>query len=199
MIRKLWHRLFPPQLPPRDVWLTFDDGPHPRNTPKVLATLRRHGIHATFFLCGKEAAAAPELVARIAAEGHSIGNHTYNHHDLTKLEADAIAAELEQTRTLLAAHQRDWRLFRAPYGSLDARSDAVVRELGYKAHKWNVDPSDWRHSYIPRRWVSIALEQMRPKREAVVVMHDRLAITARHLDFFIRRVKAAGPVQFRQL
>jgi len=193
LIKRLWQRLFP-----RHVWLTFDDGPHPELTPRVLDTLRRHGIKATFFLRGDMAAASPAIVERISAEGHSIGNHTFNHLHLPELTRDEIISELEKTRALIAPHQHDWRLFRPPYGELDDKAQYVIEELGYKVHKWTVDPRDWDPESRSQRWVETALTDIVGQRRAIVVMHDVRETTAQHLDTFITRLKTQ-PTLFKRL
>src|SRR3954466_168411 len=88
---------FPQTLPLRDheVVLTFDDGPWPATTPRVLATLAQECVRATFFLIGKPASEHPELVRRIAAEGHSIGHHTWLHRSLMRIKPSETAAEIE--------------------------------------------------------------------------------------------------------
>jgi peptidoglycan-N-acetylglucosamine deacetylase len=82
--------------------MTFDDGPHPILTPRLLDILKARGIKATFFLIGQNAAAHPDIVRRIAAEGHEIGNHSWSHRQLTKLNPAALRQELERTSSTIA-------------------------------------------------------------------------------------------------
>src|ERR1700684_4092374 len=89
---------FPQTLPlaDREVVLTFDDGPWPPTTPKVLAALARECVHATFFLIGKPASEHPDLVRRIAAEGHTIGTHTWTHPSLARIKPDDAVEQIDR-------------------------------------------------------------------------------------------------------
>ena len=79
------------------VCLTFDDGPHPEHTPRLLDVLAAQGIHATFFVVGARAAAHPEIVRRVVAEGHAIGHHSYHHREPRETTADELLAEVEDS------------------------------------------------------------------------------------------------------
>ncbi|QJC50948.1 polysaccharide deacetylase family protein [Paenibacillus albicereus] len=125
--------------------LTFDDGPDPDYTPKVLELLARHGARATFFLLGMRAAEQPELAARIAAEGHEIGNHTWHHPDLTAESEETARREIGQAQQLLERLTgRAPALFRSPYGTFDDRLLRLAEELGLGFCLWSVDTEDWR-------------------------------------------------------
>lgn len=153
------------------VALTIDDGPHPRHTPDVLALLEKHGIRATFFLIGENAAARPDLVREIAARGHRIGNHTWSHPDLRHLPDDAqVRDELTRTSDLLAGitgKSPAW--FRAPGGDWAPRTLRTSRELGMRPMGWTVDPEDWAE---PGTEVILGrlTKEMRPG--AIVLTHD---------------------------
>ncbi|HEX9058950.1 MAG TPA: polysaccharide deacetylase family protein [Clostridia bacterium] len=124
--------------------LTFDDGPDMYFTTRILNILKEHGIHATFFIMGKRADAHPEIVRRIVSEGHAIGNHTWDHPNLTKLEPGKIKDEINKTEQkldkIVGYHPS---IFRPPYGSA---SPSVIREIsamGYYTIDWSVDTRDW--------------------------------------------------------
>lgn len=125
--------------------LTFDDGPDIRFTPQVLDALNQHQVKATFFLMGARAAEHSDIVRRMQAEAHAIGNHTYWHPNLT--EESIERAHWEVTQTEEALNQilgfRP-RLFRPPYGALNREIVELMGELGYTIVLWNVDSLDWR-------------------------------------------------------
>lgn len=126
--------------------MTFDDGPHPSNTPRLLDMLRQRNIKATFYVIGKSVNSYPEITRRIVAEGHEIGNHTYNHPNLTKLSNSQVRDELNLTRTaIINAAGVKPRTMRPPYGALLTRQREMIHsEYGYPTILWDVDPLDWK-------------------------------------------------------
>lgn len=110
----------------------------------LLSILKKDDVHATFFLTGRWIEENPELVRQIAAAGYEIGNHTYSHPDLTKLEDADIRDQLAKMESLLqrTAGITSKPLFRAPYGAIDARVLRVVGEDGYMSIRWSVDSWD---------------------------------------------------------
>lgn len=129
---------------PNEIALTFDDGPNPCWTPQLLDTLAAQGVKATFFLIGKYAANQPELVRRIHAAGHLVGNHTWTHPDLaitgklqTLEELTRTSSELEQ---ILGA---PIKYFRPPFGSRRPATLRIARELGLIPVMWNSMAYDW--------------------------------------------------------
>lgn len=127
------------------VAMTFDDGPHPQNTPRLLDMLRRRNIRATFYVIGSNVDRYPHIARRIVAEGHEIGNHTYTHRKLTTLSASEVRKEMQRTQdAIIRATGVKPRTMRPPYGAL--RTDqrvAVMRDFGYPTILWSVDPRDW--------------------------------------------------------
>ncbi len=180
----------------RTVWLTFDDGPHYSCTPKVLDVLAAHGIRATFFVVGKNAAYYPRIVERAAREGHGIANHTYRHPDLRTVSSAKVREELVLTEKHIAKAMGKRKLFRPPYGAHNAKVDAVVAELGYRTILWSVDTVDWSKHYKPTRWIDHGVAQIKAKSDCVVLMHDIHRTTADNLDTFIRKIKKIGGVKF---
>jgi len=116
--------------------LTFDDGPHPGSTPRLLAALRRAGVRATFFLVGEAVERWPELVRQIAADGHAIGNHTQRHRLLTFRTADQIADEIAACQRALARAGVEARLFRPPHGFKSVGLHRVLRRHGLRLVAW---------------------------------------------------------------
>jgi len=126
--------------------MTFDDGPHPKNTPRLLDMLRQRNITATFYVIGNSVSNYPEIARRIVAEGHEIGNHTYDHPNLTKLSNAQVRSELNRTRdAIIRATGRKPRTMRPPYGALLTRQREMIHgEYGYPTILWDVDPLDWK-------------------------------------------------------
>lgn len=128
------------------VAMTFDDGPHPSLTPKLLDLLKERNIKCTFFLIGQNVKAYPNIVRRILAEGHEIGAHTYTHCSLTSRSDDQIRSELKKSEeVLMAAASYRPQLIRPPYGAINTRiKQMMFSEFGYSTIMWSVDPQDWR-------------------------------------------------------
>jgi peptidoglycan-N-acetylglucosamine deacetylase len=125
--------------------LTFDDGPHPTYTPRLLDVLQRKRVKATFFQVGRRIDAAPGLTRRAHAEGHRIANHTWGHEKLTALGNDQIRSTLRRTnRRVTDLGLPAPTLVRPPYGATNARVSGVIRDLGMHQRLWTVDPQDWR-------------------------------------------------------
>ncbi|HJT36210.1 MAG TPA: polysaccharide deacetylase family protein [Pirellulales bacterium] len=128
----------------RQVCLTFDDGPGRAYTPRVLDMLRAHAVRATFFLLGKNAAAHPHLVRRIAAEGHAIANHTFSHFPAEQVSARQFFEETVQTRRLLEELVgRPPRLLRPPFGKLTVGKLSHSWRAMHTVVLWNNDPKDF--------------------------------------------------------
>ena len=169
---------------PGKIALTFDDGPDPQWTPKILDILKEKGVQATFFIIGENGAAYPRLVQRALAEGHDIGNHTFTHPNLGETPNGVAALELNATQRLIEALTgRSMRLFRPPYfGDAEptsAEEIAPVQEaerLGYVTVGLKVDPDDWQKPSAGPDHSSAFLAQATDpdpeKRGQVVLLHD---------------------------
>jgi peptidoglycan/xylan/chitin deacetylase (PgdA/CDA1 family) len=141
------------------VAITFDDGPHPQNTPRLLNMLRERNIPATFYVIGRSVDLYPQIVRRCVQEGHEIGNHSHTHRLLSKLSDSEVRSDLARCRDSIqrAAGVRP-RTMRPPYGGLTLRQrDWVHAEFGYPTILWSVDPLDWKRpgaSVVASRIVS---------------------------------------------
>ena len=151
------------------VALTFDDGPTPDTTPRLLALLERYGARATFFMVGEAALRHPDLVRQVAERGHAIGNHSWDHPALTVLAGRHRRRQISACQLALGPHGH--RLFRYPYGlqSLRARLDAFW--LGFEVIQWNVSPGDW-CEIDPHAIANRIVAGIRPG--SIVVLHDGL-------------------------
>ena len=130
------------------VALTFDDGPHPDYTGPLLDGLKERGVRATFFLVGTQIQYAPELVPRMAREGHQIGVHTYSHVSVTGMEREEFRLQVEGTRRMIYSMlgERDLWL-RPPYGILDENAQNWADS---PVILWSVDPEDWKDDNVRR-------------------------------------------------
>jgi peptidoglycan/xylan/chitin deacetylase (PgdA/CDA1 family) len=146
----------------RTAALTFDDGPDPESTPAVLDVLSREGVTAAFFLIGERAARARELVQRIAAEGHDLGNHTWSHRSLWGLGPGATAREIRGGHAAIAeAAGRAPRFFRPPWGKTNLAMFPVLRDLKTPCVFWSVQP-EGRRAVPPAEQLQRATARMRP-------------------------------------
>lgn len=128
--------------------LTFDDGPHPKETNEVLDILDKYNVKGTFFVVGKHANWYSDPLIRAAKEGHEIGNHTFNHPDITSLNTDDIKKEIKDCEdTLVKLTGKKPTLFRPPYGSYKQdKLGKIANECGYKIILWTtIDAKDWKN------------------------------------------------------
>jgi peptidoglycan-N-acetylglucosamine deacetylase len=136
----------------RKLALTFDDGPNPAITPKLLDLLDRYNARATFFVIGRYVRECPELVKETVARGHSVGNHTETHPNLFWCTLTQIRVELrlcqDAIRNVLGAAPK-W--FRPPFGMRNPWVIPAARELGYRTVMWTLIPGDWREK--PAEWL----------------------------------------------
>ena len=172
----------------RAVALTFDDGPHPVHTPRLLDLLREAGAAATFFVVGREAERHPGLIKRIVGEGHQLGNHSWSHpHETTP---EGATDELGRTHNLLKAITgMDTTLFRPPYGREHGALAVEAMSRGYRTVMWSMDTNDWRVRDSSR------LSEMvgeRTKRGDIVLMHDIHGSTVDAVPDLLRRLANRG-------
>ncbi|MFB7507302.1 polysaccharide deacetylase family protein [Streptomyces broussonetiae] len=128
----------------RHMMLTFDDGPNPDYTPHILDTLAKYDVRAMFFLCGECVVENKKLVARMADEGHVVGNHTWTHPLLTTLDRREIHDEMKSTSDAIEesyGERPQW--FRAPYGAWNRAAFQLGAEMGMEPMAWTVDTTDW--------------------------------------------------------
>ena len=152
--------------------LTFDDGPHPEDTPPLLDVLERHGARGTFFMVGKSARRWPELVERVAAGGHAIGNHTWDHPSMPLLTGRYRRHQLAWCDEALAPHGT--RLFRPPYGEQTVGSRLDALRAGHQVVCWDVIAEDWRDD-PPETLLARVYRRLR--RGSIVLFHDTLYTT----------------------
>ncbi len=140
-IENVYHRVSTEE---KVIALTFDDGPHPQNTEKVLDLLERYDAKATFFVIGKNLELYRETVKRAVREGHEIGNHTYTHPHLSAMSEEELFREIERNERLIEElTEKPTALFRPPEGYCGKAVRDLIKKRGYRAILWDVDTRDW--------------------------------------------------------
>jgi len=161
---------------PGELALTFDDGPNRTWTPRLLDVLAEHGVRATFFLLGSRAQAEPEMVRRMAAAGHLIGNHSWSHPNLALSSRARIREELTQAWDMLEQIMgAPVRFFRLPFGARRPATLCIARELGMTPVLWNAMTSDWSEPSGERIAAQLSAKIDRLRRRgwaANIVLHD---------------------------
>ena len=166
--------------------LTFDDGPDPRITPLILDTLNEHHMKATFFVMGGQVEENPGLLRRIVDEGHTIGNHTYDHADMSYLSPEQMRLELQSTQRAVdkaLGYHHQMTLMRPPYGEPYFEGSGalpvfrrVIRQQQLFPVTWTIDPQDYLLAGYPEGIVRNVISQdetgRRQDRDEVILMHD---------------------------
>ncbi|MCL2212952.1 MAG: polysaccharide deacetylase family protein [Oscillospiraceae bacterium] len=153
----------------KKIALTFDDGPHPRYTDEILDILKEHDIPATFYVLGENAEKYPDVLRRIAKEGHELGNHTYNH-NISGKSGKHIAEQLRKTADFI--HETTGKrpaTFRPPGGLINKAVKAAAKEMDYPIILWRIDPRDWRNPPAARMFDHVSGEV---KSGDVILFHD---------------------------
>lgn len=156
--------------------LTFDDGPTPGVTERILDELKQRNLHATFFMIGRCIAAAPDLARRVLAEGHEVGNHTFTHPNMTTLADEQAEEEIQKTQDIMEEvlkYRAAW--FRPPMGALRQNQAGMLVKRGLGIALWNVDPRDWsRPGEV--KIVEAVLAETKPG--SIILCHDLYPQTA---------------------
>ena len=169
------------------VYITFDDGPTPDVTEQILEVLDKYSVKATYFCCGQNADANPELLKKIADEGHTIGYHSYSHKDILKTKPSEWLADVERKSAL-----SDVKLFRPPYGRILFRHYRSLKSR-YKFVFWDVMSYDYDVERSPESIMSLLEKSVREG--SVVVFHDKGKCkenTLAVLPQFIELMKSKG-------
>lgn len=159
--------------PERVLAITFDDGPHPEHTPRILDTLGEHGVVATFFVLAREARKHPEVVRRIVADGHELALHGEDHRSLLTMGSrEAIARIRGARRAVEDISGTAVRLFRPPYGESTVAQSLGIRGMGLDIVIWSADGVDWLHD-AEQNIAERALSTVFPG--AIMLLHDNRA------------------------
>nr|WP_244608397.1 polysaccharide deacetylase family protein [Bradyrhizobium algeriense] len=188
---------FPQTLPLEDheVVLTFDDGPWPGTTPKVLAALAHECVRATFFLIGKPASEHPNLVRRLAAEGHTIAHHTWTHHNLKYMKPEAAIGEIDKgiAAVEMALHGKaattpSTPFFRFPFFDMTPATLDVLQKRGIAVFGADLWASDWM-PMTPAQQLKLLTERLQVARKGIILLHDPKGQTAAMLPAFLRYLR----------
>ena len=175
---------------PHIVYLTFDDGPHPEVTPKVLELLARYGAKATFFCVGQNVQRYPEVYAQILAGGHRVGNHTQHHKNGWKTPTQAYVREVAEARQYI-----DSPLFRPPYGRICKAQALQLQQQGYRIVMWSVLAGDFDAAQTAKQCAARILKHS--KGGSIIVLHDSLKSAPRclpALELVLRTFQKQGLV-----
>ena len=164
----------------QDLYLTFDDGPTPKITPWVLEQLKAYDAKATFFCIGSNAEKYPEILKAIIDDGHTIGNHTYNHLKGWKHKTKDYLKDVKKSETPI-----DSNLFRPPYGKLKNKQAKQLQQLGYKIIMWDVLSFDWDVTVSQEECFDNIINSV--KEGSIIVMHDSLK-AERNLRYVLPKV-----------
>jgi len=173
------------------VALTFDDGPHPVHTPVLLDILARYNVKATFYVIGRSARRYPEILHRMVAEGHEVGNHTWTHPTLSRMGNGSFLREIDRTQEVV------WRTvgalpvtMRPPYGAITNRQSHMLSDQrNIPTIMWSVDPEDWRR---PGSTVVSARMVRGARPGSVILAHDIHGPTIRAIPAAIEGIISRG-------
>ncbi|MBT0607759.1 polysaccharide deacetylase family protein [Aequorivita echinoideorum] len=176
------------------VYLTFDDGPIPEVTPWVLDELKKFNAKATFFCIGENVRKHPEIFERIIAEGHAVGNHTFNHLNGWKTSTseyigNVVKAERQMQDSGFNSHnfrnQNSGLLFRPPYGKITGKQSKSLRKKGYKIVMWDIISYDYDSNVSKEKCLQNVLKNL--KGGSIIVFHDSLK-AEKNLRFVLPKV-----------
>jgi peptidoglycan/xylan/chitin deacetylase (PgdA/CDA1 family) len=188
---------FPQTLPlgDREMVLTFDDGPWPPTDRKILAALAQECVRATFFLIGRNAAAYPELVRKMAAEGHTVAHHSFAHPNLKYMKPEAAIAEIDRGIAAIEAALRGTAsttpttpFFRFPYFESTPATLETLQKRGIAVFGADLWASDW-VPMTPAQQLTLLTERLQAARKGIILLHDPKSQTAGMLPAFLRYLR----------
>jgi len=152
------------------VAITFDDGPSPEWTPKILDELKRANVKATFFMLGEHVEKYPDIAKRVADEGHEIGNHTYDHHGLVYYTPQELQKEIKHAEQVIQkATGKTTQYFRPPKAWLTNPEKEQLRQMGYKVILWSLNSKDW-VTFDDKYMIRYIMRNVRPG--DIILFHD---------------------------
>lgn len=179
----------------KKIYLTFDAGYENGYTPAILDALKKHNVKATFFVVGNYIKTAPDLVKRMVEEGHTVGNHTYNHPDMSKIsDMEAFKGEIQSLEALYkeTTGQELPKYYRPPQGKYSEQNLKNASELGYKTVFWSLAYVDWYTDKQPTHEQAFDKLMSRIHPGAVVLLHSTSKTNAEILDELLTKWEEQG-------
>ena len=179
----------------KKIYLTFDAGYENGNTEAILDALKKHDVKATFFVVGHYLETAPELINRMIEEGHTIGNHTYHHYDMSKLsDLESFSKEIknveEKYKEITGEDMKKY--YRPPQGKYSLQNLQMAKELGYQTFFWSLAYVDWNQDAQPSREEALEKILSRIHPGAIVLLHNTSSTNAEILDELLTKLKELG-------
>ncbi len=179
----------------KTIYLTFDAGYENGYTPKILDTLKKHNVKATFFLVGNYIKTSPDLVKRMVNEGHTVGNHTFSHPDMSSIsDKAAFTAELSKLEDLFeeTVGQKLPKFYRPPQGKYSEDNLRAAKELGYTTVFWSLAYADWDNEKQPTAQQALGKLLPRTHNGAVVLLHSTSKTNSEVLDTLLTKWQEEG-------
>ncbi len=192
---KQYHAYYAGSPDSKNIYLTFDAGYENGYTPAILDALKKHNVKATFFVVGNYIKTSPELVKRMVEEGHTVGNHTYNHPDMSKIsDVEAFKKELNSLETLYkeTTGQEMTKFYRPPQGKYSEQNLKQASDMGYITFFWSLAYVDWYVDKQPTHEQAFDKLLTRIHPGAVVLLHSTSKTNAEILDDLLTKWEAAG-------
>ena len=192
---KKYHAAYMDPTDEKVIYLTFDAGYENGNTPAILEALKKHDVSATFFVVGNYLETSPELVKQMVAEGHTVGNHTFHHPEMSKIsDAASFEKELKDVETLYQKIKGEklTRFYRPPQGKYNTQNLQMAGDLGYKTFFWSLAYVDWIQDQQPTKEAAFDKLLKRIHPGAVVLLHSTSSTNAQILDELLTKWEEMG-------
>lgn len=179
----------------KKIYLTFDAGFENGNTPAILASLKKHNVKATFFVVGNYIETSPDLVKQMLADGHTVGNHTYHHPDMSSISSmEEFSKEIKDLEVLFeqTTGQTLTKFYRPPQGKYSEENLKMAQQLGYKTFFWSLAYVDWYQNDQPTKEEAFSKLLTRIHPGAIVLLHSTSSTNAEILDELLTKWEEMG-------